>query len=319
MTLLELAVTTEQKVALRTHIEKILSFVRVVALLYQQNRWRVTIGEERYVIAGLDDFRLALDVLQPTIKSTITRLGKRQEEALQLFDAGSPLNKHDVAKALGVSEDTAYRTLKALYKNGYLKEDRSGGKGEAYAYHLLNKPKAFGIPENRASAAALYEKELTNLLERISAMRTQGVTVSIARPHIADMPINLPRRLLHHDTPRLRIPEAASKAEDRAVDETKPDHPRSFDIPNENQPFSPFFHSAEKRKEIHIGGAIPPRKTPKPPRLSQHLQDALARVCWICHKPLPTDLFDCTTAEGRPCHIACYTKFKQGRKEPPTY
>lgn len=43
-----------------------------------------------------------------------------------------------------------------------------------------------------------------------------------------------------------------------------------------------------------------------------------AGQCWICRKPMPSDLSDCTTAEGKPCHIMCYKRLKQGRKHPLT-
>jgi hypothetical protein len=77
-------------------------------------------------------------------------------------------------------------------------------------------------------------------------------------------------------------------------------------------------------KEIYVGDLPPAGKTPKPPQppqappLLQESRDAPAFVCWLCQKPLPADRFDCTTAEGKPCHIACYKKLQQGRQDPPT-
>jgi hypothetical protein len=35
--------------------------------------------------------------------------------------------------------------------------------------------------------------------------------------------------------------------------------------------------------------------------------------CWICLKPLPEGLADCTTVEGKPCHIPCAKKLKDRR------
>jgi len=36
-------------------------------------------------------------------------------------------------------------------------------------------------------------------------------------------------------------------------------------------------------------------------------------TCWICYRPLPTDLKNCTTEEGGSCHIECSKKYKAGR------
>jgi len=41
--------------------------------------------------------------------------------------------------------------------------------------------------------------------------------------------------------------------------------------------------------------------------------DTKPTTCWICHKLLPEDLKNCTTKEGKPCHLECYKKLKAGR------
>lgn len=39
-----------------------------------------------------------------------------------------------------------------------------------------------------------------------------------------------------------------------------------------------------------------------------------ATTCWICNKLLPEDLKNCTTEEGKPCHLECLRKLKAGRR-----
>jgi hypothetical protein len=37
-------------------------------------------------------------------------------------------------------------------------------------------------------------------------------------------------------------------------------------------------------------------------------------TCWICHRLLPADLKNCTTEQGKTCHLECWKKWKAGRK-----
>jgi len=166
--LLDLAVTTEQKVALRTHVDRVLNFVRVLALINQARRIRIVKdGEVKYVIASPEDWFLALNILSSALTSTITRLGKRQMEVLRLFEITNPLNKNDVAESLGVSTSTAYRTLKSLTKNGYLKEDKST---QPYRYELLRKsPKQLGKMENQSEYCLFFRESLRKFLNSTSA------------------------------------------------------------------------------------------------------------------------------------------------------
>ena len=179
--LLDLAVKVEQKVALRTHIDKLLSFIRVLALLRQRQRTRIDFGETKLVIANPEDVFGAYEILGNTILSTITRLTKRQEEALAIFEVGNPLTKHEIADKLGTSEVTAARLLKALYKNGYLTEDAGDKKGDPYKYHLLKKPKQLVLLQNTSQYCLFFRKEAENLLNSTLSPFHSGVGEKIFR------------------------------------------------------------------------------------------------------------------------------------------
>lgn len=181
MRLLDLAVTKEQKVALRTHVEKILNFVRVLALINQRRRLRLKVGDKNYVIASPEDFQKAFNVLQTTIKETVTRLGKRQQEVLSLFNETDTLDKHKVAEKLGISTDTAARALKSLAKAGYLKENTVT---KPYNYELMQKePNPLGILENPSEYNSFWRKSLEKLLKSISAtLQSKGIVFQILEP-----------------------------------------------------------------------------------------------------------------------------------------
>lgn len=179
--LLDLAVTKEQKVALRTHVEKILNFVRVLALINQKRRLRLKVEGKSYVVASPDDFYTALNVLQTTIKETVTRLGKRQQEVLNLFEDNDTLDKHKVAEKLGISTDTAAKALKSLAKTGYLKENTAT---KPYYYELLQKePNPLGISEDPNGYRLFWRESLEKFLNSTSAtLQLRGIVFQVLKP-----------------------------------------------------------------------------------------------------------------------------------------
>ncbi|MEM2975369.1 MAG: bifunctional DNA primase/polymerase [Candidatus Bathyarchaeia archaeon] len=174
MKFVDYAQTREQQVALRTHIEKIVSFAKVLALIRQADRPRIHVQDKTYVIAVPDDFDFALDVLGEAIQQTVTRLEKRQEQVLELFEDGEMLDKHKVAEKTGFSTLTAYRILKALAKNGYLKEIQTT---KPYSYELLReKPKHHVNLKNARENCLFWLESLEKLLNiTISTFQRRGI------------------------------------------------------------------------------------------------------------------------------------------------
>jgi predicted transcriptional regulator len=194
--LLDLAVTKEQKVALRTHIEKILNFIRVLALINQKKRLTFEVGDKRFIVVSYEDFYKALEVLQTTIQETITRLGKRQQEVLNLFEEDDTLDKHKVAEKLGVSTDTASKALKSLAKAGYLKENTAT---KPYTYQLLQKePNPLGILENPSQYCLFWQESLEKFLKTtIETLQRKGISFQILKP--GENEANLVRGLLNDE------------------------------------------------------------------------------------------------------------------------
>ncbi|RLI00130.1 hypothetical protein DRO19_00310 [Candidatus Bathyarchaeota archaeon] len=186
--LVDMAVTREMEVALRTHIEKILNFVRVLALINQKRRVRLRIGENSYVVASPEDFVVALEVLKPVIMETITRLGKRQAEVLQLFEKYDTLDKHKVAELLKVSTVTAAKSLKSLAKAGYLKEDTST---KPYSYkRLQEKANHLVILENTSEYCLYWRKRLEDFLNTtLSSCHLRGISVEVSGQEYAAAPL----------------------------------------------------------------------------------------------------------------------------------
>ncbi|MEM3550823.1 MAG: bifunctional DNA primase/polymerase [Candidatus Bathyarchaeia archaeon] len=181
LNLLDMAVTKEQKVALRTHVEKILNFVRVLALINQKRRLQIRINENSYVIASPEDFKKALKILQATLRETVTRLGKRQQEVLSLFKEGDALDKHKVAEKLKISTDTASKALRSLAKAGYLKENTNM---KPYTYEpLQNKPDSLGKLENPSQYCLFWQKSLEKFLKGIAApLQPRDIVFQIFKP-----------------------------------------------------------------------------------------------------------------------------------------
>jgi len=174
--LVDLAVKKEQKVALRSQIERILNFIRVLAILHQKQRLCVEDKEDgsKFVIANVEDFENAMKILEPTILETVSRIEKRQAEALANFESVDQLDKNKLAEKLGISTKTAYRILKTLSDHGYLREIQTT---KPYTYELLQeKPKPQDLLKNISEYAVFYEKELENFLNSI---RTLGHKLTV--------------------------------------------------------------------------------------------------------------------------------------------
>jgi Fe2+ or Zn2+ uptake regulation protein len=164
--ILDLAVKREQEVALRTHVEKIINFAKVLALLNQKKRLRAKVEGQEYLVVEPEDFLKAFSILRASIIETVSRIEKRQEETLKLFEhSACSLTKHDVTTKLRVSTKTATRVLKTLAQAGYLKED-TGNK--TYRYELLQKePNHLDLHENIRSFSRFHRNSLRKWLNTI--------------------------------------------------------------------------------------------------------------------------------------------------------
>ncbi|MGC8896173.1 MAG: bifunctional DNA primase/polymerase [Candidatus Bathyarchaeia archaeon] len=255
--LLALAVTKEQKVALRTHVEKILNFVRVLALINQKRRLRLKVEGKSYVVASPDDFYTALNVLQTTIKETVTRLGKRQQEVLSLFEENDTLDKHKVAEKLGISTDTAAKALKSLAKTGYLKEDTNA---KPYAYELLQKePNPLGILDNPNGYNLFWQESLERFLKHTSTtLQNKGIIFQILKPEIEDVNL-VPTELKAGNT---EISQNLELHQEKTIslDYQAADVPPEADIgfPAENSQKQLGFSNIPREKNLFLCHKVPP-------------------------------------------------------------
>jgi predicted transcriptional regulator len=187
----KLAIKKEQKVALRSQIERILNFIRVLAIIHQKQRIIIEDKEDgsKFVVASAEDFERAMKILAPSIIETVSRLEKRQNEALELIESSNEelWDKNKLAQKLGVSTVTAARILKTLANLGYLREIQTT---KPYSYELIQdreKPKQLVLLEEINEYKAFYEKELktflTHTLSPYQNLRVRGVSpVNIDKP-----------------------------------------------------------------------------------------------------------------------------------------
>lgn len=115
----------------------------------------------------MQDVETALAVLEKSIVETVTRIEKRQKEALEIFEKQQgQLNKNQLAEKLHCEARTAARILKTLAKNGYLKEIETT---KPYSYELPDENeekrlKPFAFSEMVSEYKAVYPKELRTFL-----------------------------------------------------------------------------------------------------------------------------------------------------------
>lgn len=172
--ILNLAVKREQEVALRTHVKKIINFTKTIALLNQRQRLHIRIGQLEYVVADPEDFLKALEILRESIVETISRIEKRQQEALALFiNNDVSLNKNDVASKLKIMTRTAAKTLKTLASAGYLREE---AQNRIYQYRLLQeKPNHLALLEKASQSCSFQRESLKEWLNVILPSYTSNV------------------------------------------------------------------------------------------------------------------------------------------------
>jgi hypothetical protein len=222
LSLVQVALTIEQQVAIRTQFKKILSFIQVLALLNQKHRERFTVGEKKYVIAGPNDYRLGLAILSDTILETISRVEERQKTTLELFKGTNQLTKNDVAEKLHVSGVTAARALQTLANSGYLKEYKTS---RPYSYQKIrDKPDSLVILTDTSQYDSFYHKELEYYRINILSLVTRDLSKSA--------------NIVQNESPSTILPDLRHSPEtsDKIPSEVEPS------LPDENKP-KPFVLS----------------------------------------------------------------------------
>jgi hypothetical protein len=183
--LIDLANKKEQQVALRTQIERILNVIKILTLIHQKQRIKLIDGENSYLIADVQDVELALTILETSIVETVTRIEKREKEALEVIkNSVDSLNKNQLAERLGCSTVTSARILKTLAKNGYLKEIETT---KPYEYQVSDDEKnvsPFVLSEKISEYKANYPSELNALLNQSSYLITSGVAENSKLPRV---------------------------------------------------------------------------------------------------------------------------------------
>lgn len=181
--LIDLANKKEQEVALRTQIERILNVIKILALIHQRQRIKLTFEENTYVIADCEDVELALTILETAIIETVTRIEKRQKEALEIIEKSDKLNKNQLAEKLRCSSVTAARILKTLAKNGYLKEVESSKPFQYEIVNGQNSVNSFVFSEKISEYKANYPNELKSFLSLSSHLICSEVAKSFSENH----------------------------------------------------------------------------------------------------------------------------------------
>lgn len=250
--ILDLAVKREQEVALRTHVKKIINFTKTLALLNQRQRLRVVVDKLEYVVAEPSDFLKALEILRASIIETVSRIEKRQQEALALFvNADVSLNKNDVASKLKISTKTATRVLKTLAQAGYLKEE---AQGKTNHYSLLQKePNHLDLLKNIRSISSFHTESLRNWLKTVwTTGQAKGIPVSFsignAKPVAVDQVLQSYTSLSPHDVsscPDVQMPSTANSGLD-----CQTEHDYLDKTEKSTSPSSEIEFLASKTKEL---------------------------------------------------------------------
>jgi uncharacterized C2H2 Zn-finger protein len=163
----------------------------VLAIIHQRQRIIIEDKEDdsKFVVASAEDFESAMKILAPSIIETVSRLEKRQNEALELIESSNEelWDKNKLAQKLGVSTVTAARILKTLANLGYLREIQTT---KPYSYEIVQdreKPKQLVLLQEINEYKTFYEKELktflTHTLSPYQSLHVRGVAQKCTDMH----------------------------------------------------------------------------------------------------------------------------------------
>ncbi len=174
----------KKPVRVRRDYGKLLAIISVIALIHQEQRNKIEVGETVYIEANLADFYIAKVLLEETLQKTIYSLSPKSESLIAAAK-GIPeattggFNIRTLADEVGWDYDTAHKWFKPAFKKGYFKkmEDHSGSKAAIYTIVDKKIPSQQILP----SVKELYEIEPKWLGDMQPYNPITGETVDIAQ------------------------------------------------------------------------------------------------------------------------------------------
>ncbi|MEW6070273.1 MAG: hypothetical protein AB1485_06605, partial [Candidatus Thermoplasmatota archaeon] len=158
---------------------RFLALIEVSAFLHQYQRERIQANGKTWIVANLDDYKIAynlsLDILRQTIKGIPPKSDTLYNIALGFKDdrtdeekkegKDKEFTRRDLEKATGWSRNTVVKYIEPLIDKGYF-EIVEGGKGKEYKYKAVEKEditEKINILTPEQLQEKIKEKDLTKL------------------------------------------------------------------------------------------------------------------------------------------------------------
>ncbi|OGF56002.1 MAG: hypothetical protein A2452_11110 [Candidatus Firestonebacteria bacterium RIFOXYC2_FULL_39_67] len=136
-------------IRVRRDFSKFISLIETSAFLYQYQREKVVVDGVEYIIANLEDYRLAYDIASVILARTIKELSIRAEELVRAFEKilseriqsgnnENVVNRYELCKILEWSLPTLTKYIEETENMGYVQR-KSGKQGKSYEYVLVKK------------------------------------------------------------------------------------------------------------------------------------------------------------------------------------
>jgi predicted transcriptional regulator len=111
----------------RRDYKRLLSLIKVIALLHQRQRAVVECQGEKVLLASLNDLAEALRLIKPVLLPTLYKLPQKAFDALAFIMKKEPsqVTVRDVAAEIGLSESRTRKILNAMVDRGFLYKDES--------------------------------------------------------------------------------------------------------------------------------------------------------------------------------------------------
>ena len=168
-----LDVLGKRDLSLRRHIDKILNYTRLVALLYQHQRPRYKIGDTEFIIALPSDVMMAWLFCRKAMIETIRNMGRRLTETYQAVRS----KKRDfittgiMVSETGEPQNTIRKRLDRLSELGYLIKSEDKSEGGFKAYFLVEEAKSGTVFKIAVNLVSDFEKKLEELRKALTANR----------------------------------------------------------------------------------------------------------------------------------------------------
>ena len=118
---------------------RFLALIEASALLFQYKREKQVINGKEFVVANIEDYALAYNLIGKILESVLKGLSPKVKELIEIAKAfdGQEFTRKNLQQKIAWNEKTIDKYVEEAVTWGYFEIAKEGGKGKAYHYLLV--------------------------------------------------------------------------------------------------------------------------------------------------------------------------------------